>query len=157
MDGIGQVVSIEDVDDMGGQCFVYIRLSVHGIHLTSSSGSANSEAKTGSVSVGDTFIFSPTILPTASSLSIAATSTGEELTQIAQSVSMTDRVPYFHSFVAPGAEDIAARRLLSVMNSNHMLSTLELGKVIDMLMYCFFLLIVFINCLCVSFFSFHDI
>ena len=52
MNSFGQVISIEDVDDIGGTCWTYIRVSLHGISL-----GANTE-ETGSISVGDTFLFS---------------------------------------------------------------------------------------------------
>lgn len=52
MNSFGQVISIEDVDDIGGTCWTYIRVSLHGISLSTQ----NNEI--GSISVGDTFLFS---------------------------------------------------------------------------------------------------
>ena len=46
INSMGEVISIEDVDDIGGSCFTYIRVSVHGIPLGTG---------VGAVAVGDTF------------------------------------------------------------------------------------------------------
>ena len=63
MNSFGKVVSIEDVDDLGGTCWTYIRVSVHNIDI-SAAGTTSSDIKNGApsglaaVAVGDTYLFS---------------------------------------------------------------------------------------------------
>jgi hypothetical protein len=52
MNSFGQVISIEEVDDIGGTCWTYIRVTLYGVSL----GTKKDEK--GAVSVGDTFLFS---------------------------------------------------------------------------------------------------
>lgn len=52
MNSFGQVVSIEEVDDIGGTCWTYIRVTLYGVSL----GTQKDEK--GAISVGDTFLFS---------------------------------------------------------------------------------------------------
>jgi hypothetical protein len=52
MNSFGQVISIEEVDDIGGTCWTYIRVTLYGVSL----GTQKDEK--GSISVGDTFLFS---------------------------------------------------------------------------------------------------
>lgn len=52
MNSFGQVISIEEVDDIGGTCWTYIRVTLYGVSL----GTQRDEK--GSISVGDTFLFS---------------------------------------------------------------------------------------------------
>jgi len=112
--------SIDDVDDMGGQCYAFIRLSVHGVHTSSAGdGTSPDSVKSGSVSIGDTFLFNP-----GSKVTTAAEEDVDvKLAQraaLSDVYSLTGRVPYFRSFVASGSEDVAARRLLSCVSSRHL-------------------------------------
>jgi hypothetical protein len=52
MNSFGQVISIEEVDDLGGTCWTYIRVTLYGVSL----GTQKDEK--GAISVGDTFLFS---------------------------------------------------------------------------------------------------
>lgn len=54
INGVGQVCPADEVQDIGGQCWVYIRAAVHGIQTGSSDPS-----EVVAVAVGDTFLYSP--------------------------------------------------------------------------------------------------
>jgi hypothetical protein len=54
INSLGEVISTEDVDEMGGVCWTYVRVSMHGIPLHQ----CISGGRKGAVSVGDTFLFS---------------------------------------------------------------------------------------------------
>ena len=66
MNSFGKVVSIEDVDDLGGTCWTY-RVSVHNIDI-SAAGTTSSVQKNGApsglvaVAVGDTYLFSGNVV-----------------------------------------------------------------------------------------------
>lgn len=52
MNSFGQVISIEEVDDIGGTCWTYIRVTLYGVSL------GTQKDENGAISVGDTFLFS---------------------------------------------------------------------------------------------------
>jgi hypothetical protein len=54
MNGVGQVCPADEVQDIGGQCWVYIRAAIHGIQMQ-----GNDPSEVCAVAVGDTFIYSP--------------------------------------------------------------------------------------------------
>ena len=114
INAMGEVISIEDVDDIGGSCFTYIRVSVHGIPLGTG---------VGAVAVGDTFIFSVAkkiILDLSAPLS-SRHSSGDvrtsaqhlSLSFISDSVCLTHIVPYYRCIRGVGDEDQSTEKFLS--------------------------------------------
>lgn len=130
VNALGKVVTIDDVDDAGGCCWTYIRVSVHGISLDRAD-----KGRVGCVAVGDTFLFSPA--------SVQLVLLNEPLTQsslfpgpsavhtLGDAVCLTHAIPYYRSMIGPGIEEFSARRLLSSARSQHMLTALGLGKHIE--------------------------
>ena len=123
------MASIDDIDDMGGKCYAFIRVSIHGIHISRNKESSSSDTNssdvpqsTGSVSIGDTFIFNPGCND--------PQSTPEDFLNDRLKVSLrmnlsdvhslTSKIPYFRSFLGTGAEDYAARKLLSCLENKQM-------------------------------------
>ena len=50
---------MEDVEDMGGSCWCYLRVAVHGVATGAEGGKDTATATaTAAVAVGDTFLFS---------------------------------------------------------------------------------------------------
>jgi len=125
MNGHGKVVNIDDIDDMGGTCWTYIRVSVHRIGL---GGSA-----LGVVAVGDTFLFSGTVE--------AESRAGKAPRSIPNSFSkhflatdaycITHLVPYNRYFSGAGVEERSSKKLVSWLKSPDMVSTLGLGKLLE--------------------------
>lgn len=136
MNSLGEVISIEDVDDIGGSCWTYIRVSVHGVSLGEGLG-------VGAVSVGDTFLFSVAKKLIAeqsvynqnliiqdklknngkgigkiSDSALLSTSSLSSL--ISDSVCVTHAVPYYRVFLGVGSEDKSALRFLSCIRNPHM-------------------------------------
>lgn len=140
MNGFGKVVSIEDVDDMGGTCWTYIRVSVHNIDI-SAAGSTSSDPDNGApsglgaVAVGDTFLFSGNACQRSSVLTSAA-QLGPRVGGLIASAGfdaycITRCLPYHRSFIGPGAEDRAVKRFLAGMKSPSMVAALGLGKLLN--------------------------
>jgi hypothetical protein len=115
LDAFGRIISIEDVDDMGGSCFTYIRVSVSGL--------LSSDGHECTVAVGDTFIFSPFLVNTP--LNIPSSPLLSDVS------CLTHPVPYYRSFVGKGIEGKSGDRLLTCMRNFHLLPSLGLGNVID--------------------------
>lgn len=110
MNALGEVITADDVEDLGGACWIYIRVSVHGMQL---GGRA-----VGAVAVGDTFLFSPLI-----SRGISAAPMGQPLPLLGDSCCITHVLPYFRSFIGSGVEEVfsryAARCLRSTASGTH--------------------------------------
>jgi hypothetical protein len=133
MNSLGEVVNIEDVDDIGGSCWTYIRVSVHGISLGPALGPDMRDGEAGSVSVGDTFLFSVAKkIVTQQSMSPYLESTPLFSPLLSDSICVTHAVPYYHSLLGVEAEDRSARRLLDCMRSPDILQNLGIGDPIDM-------------------------
>lgn len=139
MNSLGKVVSIEDVDDLGGTCWTYIRVSVHNIDI-SAAGTTSSDVKNGapsglaSVAVGDTYLFSGVAAQRACrSLSphvgvLGARVSGLLASSVMDAYCITRAVPYNRSFVGPGPEDRSLKRFLEAAKKPTMLAALGLGK-----------------------------
>lgn len=107
MNSFGEIISIEDVDEMGGVCWTYIRVSVHGIPLDSCLGGA----RTGAVSVGDTFLFSVAKKLIAEQ-QLRAGPTPFALPLLGDSFCVTHAVPYYRCLTGSEREERSARKLL---------------------------------------------
>ncbi len=125
MNALGKVVTIEDVDDMGGQCYVYIRLSVHNVRI-------NNDGELGSIAVGDTFAFSPGVA------NLFLECDRDVMKKMSSSCplsedyhAITAPVPYFRSFTGYGKEDQLSSKLLSTVRNHHLLPSLGLDKPLD--------------------------
>ena len=111
MNAIGEIVSIEDVDEMGGSCLTYIRVSVHGVSLR-----YKGKRSLGVVAVGDTFVFSPQITPDG----LFRTSRSKITLPLLQDfVCLTHCIPYYRCMNGVGVEEKASSRLLSCAKSVH--------------------------------------
>jgi len=125
----GQVVGIEDVDDMGGQCWTYIRVSVHGIAGVPGSN------ETFCVATGDTFLFSSFF---SSLRQLTTTSKDQNIdstdisicTHMQDSFCLTHCIPRTFYVLGAEMEEAMARRFIASTGSFHMISALGLGKVI---------------------------
>jgi hypothetical protein len=121
MNALGQIISIEDVDDLGGSCWTYIRVSVHGVRLPAG------ETGFGSVAVGDTFLFNSS---SASTLAFqrflpegvqSASTDGSETDRtrdlfplVGDGICLTHPIPYWHALPgAAGDEERNSERLLA--------------------------------------------
>lgn len=125
LNALGKVVTIDDVDDMGGVCWAYVRVAVLGVVLDKAD-----KSKTGSVAVGDTFLFSPACSALAPSASLLP-SADKSLFTLGDAVCLTHAAPYYRCLVGPGVEEYSAKRLLASTRSVHMLAALGLGKHLD--------------------------
>ena len=139
MNAFGEVVSVEDVDDMGGSCWCYIRVSIHGI----ATGSAVDGGKENglAVAVGDTFLFSvgKKLIADQQNKSSAVALDGPKSTLVsppslllADNTCLTHAVPYYRCLLGQGDEDKSAQRFLACTRSPHMLHALGLGDPIDL-------------------------
>jgi hypothetical protein len=119
----GQLVGIEDVDDMGGQCWTYI----HGIAGVPGSN------ETYCVATGDTFLFSSFFCPLYleagkhRNLEKNARSIG---THMQDTFCLTHSIPRTAYVLGSEIEETMARRFLASTGSFHMISALGLGKAI---------------------------
>ena len=126
INAMGEVISIEDVDDIGGSCFTYIRVSVHGIPLGTGIPLGNDiplGTGVGAVAVGDTFIFSVAkkiILDLSAPLSsrhssedVRTSAQHLSLSLISDSVCLTHVVPYYRCIRGVGDEDQSTEKFLS--------------------------------------------
>ena len=146
----GSVVTIEDVDDLGGTCWTYIRVSVHrvGSGIKDSHGNASD---VGVVAVGDTFLFSSyshchslrDIQDTQNTQNSVTARTARTSRTSGKSLYATDLaalaidnfcltalLPYFRTFTGCGTEDKTAKALSSSLKSPHLVSALGLGKTV---------------------------
>ena len=123
INSMGEVISIEDVDDIGGSCFTYIRVSVHGIPLGNGTGF-------GAVAVGDTFLFSVAkkIIADQSTPLSSLQSSGDvrtsaqhlSLSLISDSVCLTHVIPYYRCIRGVGDEDQSTEKFLSNLRDSRM-------------------------------------
>jgi len=127
MNGHGKVVPIDDIDDMGGTCWTYIRVSVHRI--------STGWDTMGVVAVGDTFLFSGTNeadKPRSNKGSGPSTSTVLSRHRLAaDAYCITHLVPYTRYFTAVGVEDRTSKKLLSWLKSPDMVATIGLGRLLQ--------------------------
>jgi hypothetical protein len=129
MNGLGQQCRAEEVDDIGGQCLAFVRVSVHGIET---SGLSQPVA----VAVGDTFLFSPhcsqvrTLLCSAAASAPAGVSSSY-LMHLQDPFCLTHAVPYMHGIFGVGIEDAAAQRLVHAAAGRSLQSLAGLGEPIE--------------------------
>ena len=122
MNSLGEVISIEDVDDIGGSCMTYIRVSVHEIFLGNGTG-------VGAVAVGDTFLFSVAkkLIADQSTTSLLNlqdhTPTPLQqlcLSMLSDSICLTHILPYYRCLLGVGDEDQSTERFLSCLRDPYM-------------------------------------
>lgn len=128
MNSFGQVISIEDVDDIGGTCWTYIRVSLHGISLSTQ----NNEI--GSISVGDTFLFSvarkiiveqyvdESVTPRKNEdenkvSAILLPSPLLDLPLLEDSFCVTHLIPYHRCFSSFGSEEIKSKEFIMALDN----------------------------------------
>jgi hypothetical protein len=117
MNALGEIVSIEDVDDMGGSCWTYIRVAVHGIEVPQHG------AHPSTVAVGDTFLFSSHRSVLGAALFSTAgvpTQSEDRLLLQGDGCCVTHPLPYYRCLIGAGAEEHSARRLLTCTRSTHL-------------------------------------
>lgn len=130
MNSFGQIISIEDVDDIGGTCWTYIRVSLHGISLSSQ----NNEI--GSISVGDTFLFSvarkiiveqyvdDSVTPAknkydnqlSATLSLSSSNI-PDLPLLEDSFCLTHLIPYHRCFPSVGSEEERSKEFIVALDN----------------------------------------
>ncbi len=117
MNALGQIVKIEDVDDMGGQCWTYIRISINNISLESSNNSTV-------VAIGDTFVFSSSfssIFNATSQLpSNKILQSLDEYGYIQDSYCLTHAISPCRYYLAAGIEETMAKMLVSGTRNLHL-------------------------------------
>jgi len=97
---------MEDVEDMGGSCWCYLRVAVHGVATGAEGGrdaAAATATATAAVAVGDTFLFSvgKKLVAHQHPATAAATATaagmgmGMGVVPLADSSCLTHAVPYY--------------------------------------------------------------
>lgn len=137
MNAYGQIITIDDVDEMGGTCWTYIRVSVHNIAFEKGFSNA--------VSVGDTFLFTSLsgLLKTQFSLpnenhrspsaAVSAVCYDKHSLPIllADCYCVTHAIQYYRCYIGFGDEEASAQRLLASTRSPHMLEALGLGRSLD--------------------------
>ena len=123
LDALGRIVSIEDIDDMGGRCWVYVRLSVHNIDI--SVGGDMADRESGAVAIGDTFLFAPVNCFADGGFSPCSNAT---LALASDCWCATNVIPYYRCLQGGGAEEYSSLRLLSFLRSIHMSPLLGMGK-----------------------------
>ena len=103
------------------QCWVFLRVAVHGIKM----GAYSSVHETGSVAVGDTFLFSShrstlaNTLSTSSNTSSANNNHSRTLLQ-GDGCCVTHSLPYYRCLLGAGPEERSTQRLLACTKSTHM-------------------------------------
>lgn len=129
MNALGEIITLEDVQDMGGVCWVYIRATINGINVGYGLRKHNV-----AVAVGDTFLFSPLAKPT------TAKQDKLKKNNIVQSLiphvtdcsCITAIIPYFTTLLHGGGIEEDYRRLVQFLLKNQQLtSPLQLGKVLE--------------------------
>eukprot|EP00981_Chlorochromonas_danica_P008896 scaffold2338_cov184-Ochromonas_danica.AAC.7 len=106
MNALGEVITADDVEDLGGVCWIYIRVSIHGIRLPGGTK--------GAVAVGDTFLFSPLAqkesrFPPNDDFSATL--------RHPDSTCITHCVPYYRCFIGGGIEELFSRAMLGLGKS----------------------------------------
>ena len=124
MNAHGKLISVEDIRDMKGVCWVYIRVAIHGISLKTTTSNVLTNTSTtntvplGSVVVGDTFLFS--------ACSIAARRRDVDLpavesvpnapyTLISDAYCMTHAIPYYRCLISSSIENNSIRHFLACL------------------------------------------
>ena len=125
MDGLGGTCRVEDIEDIGGQCLAYLRVSIHGIETTGCSQPV-------AVAVGDTFLFSPHSAQIRALLG-APSLIGDSanLKHLQDSFCLTHPIPYMLGLFGIGAEDSSAQHLLHALGSTHLLALMGLGEPVE--------------------------
>lgn len=130
MNALGEVITVDDVDDMGGACWTYIRASVHGIYLTNPAD-AN---QVGAVAVGDTFLFAPlsTRFGHANQKQVNGFTGIHAVSPfLTDHCCITSGIPYYQSYIGHGAEEEYARLVQYCSKHNATLSPLQVGRSLD--------------------------
>jgi hypothetical protein len=86
---------MEDVEDMGGSCWCYLRVAVHGVSTGAEGGK---DAATAAVAVGDTFLFSvgkKLVAHQHPATAAAPAGMGMGVVPLADSSCLTHAVPYY--------------------------------------------------------------
>lgn len=124
MNAHGQIVGIEDVDDMGGQCWTYIRVSIHGIAGVPESNESYA------IAIGDTFLFSPCyhLLGQEQRTEGRVCPNFKKIVHLQDSICLTHAVPLSSRVLGSDREEVVARDFFSHAISLHMQSALGLGK-----------------------------
>jgi len=122
MNAIGQVVKIEDVDDMGGQCWTYIRVTLDALN-----GPGSSKAI---VAFGDTFLFTPCVSNLLSSDAPQSLSCREMLlnAHVHDAYCVTHSIPQYNSMLSHGTEENMGRRMVAYAKSMHTSHPFSLGS-----------------------------
>ncbi len=107
MNALGEVITADEVEELGGACWIYIRVSVHGTQVTA-------DGSLGAIAVGDTFLFSPYAVSTA--LSPAPAAAGSLL--LSDGHCVTHSLPYVYSFLSAGVEERFARYVSQLCQRN---------------------------------------
>lgn len=119
MNALGQIVKIEDVDDMGGQCLVYIRVSISNI----TAGPSSKPKST--IAYGETFLFS------SSFATVFNGNPGKAFGFLQDSFCLTHGIPHATTFLGSPFEEFRAKMLISSSKHLHIASSLNLGKIIE--------------------------
>lgn len=116
MNALGEVITADDVEDLGGvvsdsyflfdlspvliklQCWIYIRVSIHGIRLP--------DGTKGAVAVGDTFLFSPLAHK---DRRVSPNDDASATLRHPDSTCITHCVPYYRCFIGGGIEELFSR------------------------------------------------
>lgn len=134
-DAFGQLLRSHDIEDLGGSCWVYIRVSVNGIL------NPKTKESLGTIAVGDSFLFSsysteiPTILNNSTSAVLKPKNTDARLQclqeHLADCCCVTQVIPYFRSLLGSGAEETSANRLITLSKSPYECPLLGLGQPLE--------------------------
>lgn len=132
MNAFGQVISIEEVDDIGGTCWTYIRVTLYGVSL----GIQKDEK--GAISVGDTFLFSVArkLLAEQNTLegvilkkkkhekeaspSAATLTQTMDLPLLEDSFCLTHLIPYYRCFPGCGLEEKRIKEFLLALDNTEL-------------------------------------
>jgi len=97
LNALGEIINVDDVDDMGGICWTYIRASIHGIKVG---------LETLAIAVGDTFLFSPLSVASNKKITTIPFTYAPFLTD--QSC-LTHGIPYYRCLLGYGIEEDYSR------------------------------------------------
>lgn len=93
MNNSGDIISIDEIDELGGSCYVYIRASIYNLEMEYlpdfSSSFEGPDNFLGTISIGDTFLFTP--LTTFNRYPIETSSISPHIND---SVCLTSSIPY---------------------------------------------------------------
>eukprot|EP01035_Chromulina_nebulosa_P016900 gene16900-22389_t len=115
MNSFGQVISVDEVDELGGSCWTYIRASIHGISILPKGYVA--------VAVGDTFLFTPSRNTTRIEKSIDSSNS---LIIRSDHSCITHAIPYYKWFVGYGPEEKSYQHLIQSVKNPYMLAKISL-------------------------------